>query len=329
MSATNDSHLDVEIISALIDGALATPEADAAQAHLASCAVCQAERAQLEHTVHALRVLPAARPPRSFRIDAAVVSAPTAPATVPAAAPPAPRATGSGRAAWLSPGLLRSLAGVAAGLMVVLFIADAFVPYRAGSSARDLIATGGAALAPVASQVQNQAAARAPAPSDQRADQRAEGAPAAPAVAEGGAPERAAAQFYAPARQAGDSAGATADFVPPTPAATSARQAPASAGGQSGAAAGAAAAVPAAPANAPSAGNSSETLGAGPPPGSVMADPAKSAASQAPPVVVNQVYPRDSLRPLHLGAGFGALAFLLIVASVILARRRAAARLNL
>jgi hypothetical protein len=322
MSATNNSHLDVEIISALIDGALPAPEADAAQAHLAGCAVCQAERAQLEHTVHALRVLPAARPPRSFRIDAAVASAPTA--TPQAAAPPAPRATGVGRAAWLSPGLLRSLAGVAAGLMVVLFIADAFTPYRAGSSGSGAFATGGAALAPVASQVQNQAAARAPAPSDQRA----EGTPAVPAVAEGGAPVRPAAQFYAPARQASDSAGATADFVPLTPVEASARQAPASAGDQSGATTGGAAVVPAASANAPSAENAFAPRGAGPPPGGVMADPVKSAASQAPPAVVNQVYPRDSLRPLHVGAGFGALAFLLIVASVILGRRRAAARLN-
>ncbi len=314
---TNDNHLDVEVISALIDGALPAQEADAADAHLASCSRCQAERAQLEQTVRAVRALPAVRPPRSFRIEAAAT--PTGAGT-PSAWPPPQHSPMPARGSWLSPGLLRSLAGVAAGLMVVLFVADAFVPYGPPGGGRGVFATGGAALAPVGSQLQNAPEARAPASSDQPSSEAVPGP-----AAQRGAAAPPAARFSAPASQAADSAGSPADSIAVAPAPQGGQSTGRAA--ESGDAAGGGTtdtrgdAVPAAPANAPRSVDSRPTVGAVAAPADSQAA-AKAGAPQAPPTVVNVVYPRGTLRPLHVGAGFGALAFALIAASMILARRR-------
>ncbi len=302
MNDMNGSHLELEVLSALIDGALPTADIAAAEAHLASCAECQAERARLERTVHAIHMLPAVRPPRSFRLEP--TAAPAAPArasrepTAPAYEPPAP-----GRVSWLTPGLLRSLAGIAAALMVVLFVADAFVPYRAVSPTAATTTAGGPADVPISSQQQPREAAPG-------AAQR--GAPAPPA------------QFAAPASPAADSAGTSADSVAAAPAAQNARRAAESGStpDQSEAVSGGAAAAPA-PANAPRTFMNAPPSGGDAAASAAQNDAAKVRPPASPPAPTPS-YPGGGLRPLHVGAGFGALAFLLVVASTIVARRRAA-----
>ncbi len=289
MSQTNGSHLDIELLSALVDGELPAAEMAAAEAHLATCTVCRAERARLERTVHAIQVLPAVRPPRSFRIEPAVAPAPAeqAPRPLP---PPTFVQPPPSRVSWLSPGLLRSLAGVAVAVMVVLFIADAFVPSQAVSRTAAVTPAGGAAAAAPRSASAPPAQLAAPAPS--AADNRgipSESQAAAPSSgAAGGAADRAGTTSGSEAEGGGAEA---------TPAIASA---------------------PRALSNAPLPGGAAASNAA--PNGATNAGP--TASPPAPTVS----YSGGGLRPLHLGAAFGGLAFLLIVASTILARRRAAPR---
>ncbi len=303
MSQTNGSHLDIELLSALVDGELPAAEMAAAEAHLATCTVCRAERARLERTVHAIQVLPAVRPPRSFRIEPAVAPAPAeqAPRPLP---PPTFVQPPPSRVSWLSPGLLRSLAGVAVAVMVVLFIADAFVPSQAVSRTAAVTPAGGAAAA-----AQQRAREAAPAPA---AAPRSASAPPA--------------QLAAPAPSAADNRGIPSESQAAAPSSGAAGGAADRAGTTSGSEAegGGAEATPAiasaprALSNAPLPGGAAASNAA--PNGATNAGP--TASPPAPTVS----YSGGGLRPLHLGAAFGGLAFLLIVASTILARRRAAPR---
>lgn len=67
---------DNEALSALLDGQLAGRKLDAVQAHVASCDVCRDRLEALRRTREALRALPQAEAPRSFRLRAADVAAP-------------------------------------------------------------------------------------------------------------------------------------------------------------------------------------------------------------------------------------------------------------
>lgn len=239
---TNQSHLELELLSALIDGEVSEAEARAAEEHLAVCAACRAERDQLQRTVHMVRALPQVRPPRSFQLPATLPDRSAAPARLPrrrALVPPW---------SWPSPRTLRALSGVAAALMVVLFAADFFTMARSAAV--------GPAVAPPAERGQ------------------ASPPPAVLRGAEETVPAPPAALRAAPARDR-----VPAD-VPPTP--IQATEEPAS--------------LPAGAAGPPDA--------AGGPAGLPLGAP--------------RVVPRAA----HLGAGFGALAVLLIAASAIAARRR-------
>ena len=104
------AHPTTEELSALLDGESPPAEADAVRSHVETCAECRAELDQLRTTVALLRALPAAAPPRSFRVS---------------------EQHSRGRLLTFplqrlaSPVALRALAGVAAALMVVVFVADA------------------------------------------------------------------------------------------------------------------------------------------------------------------------------------------------------------
>lgn len=59
-------HLDLDALSALVDGALPPAEAAAARGHLTGCAACAADLGELRATVALLREMPRYRPRRSF-----------------------------------------------------------------------------------------------------------------------------------------------------------------------------------------------------------------------------------------------------------------------
>ncbi len=63
------AHLDPEVLSALIDGALPEAQARRARAHLAACSRCRRELEQLEQLRTWLAALPAPEPRRSFTLD--------------------------------------------------------------------------------------------------------------------------------------------------------------------------------------------------------------------------------------------------------------------
>ena len=73
--AAGRQHLDVEVLSTLIDGRLAREDRDAAAAHLAGCADCRRELAEMRATVDLLRGLPQYAPGRSFQLGRAVAPA--------------------------------------------------------------------------------------------------------------------------------------------------------------------------------------------------------------------------------------------------------------
>lgn len=62
-------HLDLETITAYIGGALDDDEREAVDAHLAGCADCRQELAEIRTTAGLLHQLPRYRPNRSFRIE--------------------------------------------------------------------------------------------------------------------------------------------------------------------------------------------------------------------------------------------------------------------
>ncbi|HET7094195.1 MAG TPA: zf-HC2 domain-containing protein, partial [Thermomicrobiales bacterium] len=61
-------HLDLDALSAWIDGALDSAEREAVAAHLAACPACRADRDELQATVTLLRALPQFAPRRSFQL---------------------------------------------------------------------------------------------------------------------------------------------------------------------------------------------------------------------------------------------------------------------
>ena len=114
-----DDHATEEQLSALLDGQLPEPEAGAVLAHLEGCERCRTDLERLRETLAMLHSLPAVAPPRSFRlpglpeqrIDQRVSGRRPSLLRLPE---------------WLAaPTALRALAGAAAALTLVLFIADA------------------------------------------------------------------------------------------------------------------------------------------------------------------------------------------------------------
>jgi len=65
-----------EDLSAYLDGRLTSRENDRLERHLATCAQCRADLEALRHTVALLRIVPDARPPRSFLLPAGEVRQP-------------------------------------------------------------------------------------------------------------------------------------------------------------------------------------------------------------------------------------------------------------
>ena len=61
-------HLDLDALNAVLDGALDPVDRAAAEAHLAGCAACAADLAELRATVGLLRRLPQYRPRRDFTL---------------------------------------------------------------------------------------------------------------------------------------------------------------------------------------------------------------------------------------------------------------------
>ena len=166
-------HPAVEELSALFDGQLAENEARAVRAHLDACPSCAAQLAELRATVSLLSRMPAAAPPRSFRVPR-----------------PAQERRGLIRVpTWLfaPPTALRAFAGVAAAVMLVLFIGDAaFQPVRQERPV-SLSAPAPAAsdAAPAAAQANQESRGALPA---QRAPFASGGAAAAPSPVPGEAP---------------------------------------------------------------------------------------------------------------------------------------------
>lgn len=63
---TNNMHLDVELLSAYIDGEVTRQEASLVEHHLQECGSCSEELASLQWTVNLLREVPPVPVPRSF-----------------------------------------------------------------------------------------------------------------------------------------------------------------------------------------------------------------------------------------------------------------------
>lgn len=66
------SHLDIDTLNAYLDGAVTPAERDSVEAHLATCAACRQDLAELRATVALLRGLPQHEPRRSFHVAAEV-----------------------------------------------------------------------------------------------------------------------------------------------------------------------------------------------------------------------------------------------------------------
>ncbi len=140
-------HLDLDALSAAIDGTLPPSDAAAARAHLAACPDCRRDEAELRATVDLLRNLPQYEPSRSFVLGpehargrsagsawrpAAATATPTLPSSRPS--PAAPEATAAGEAhAWgsrLLPGIrvLQVATAVVALLLVLVTAGDLMSP---------------------------------------------------------------------------------------------------------------------------------------------------------------------------------------------------------
>lgn len=129
---------DLPALSAYADGRLGATESRALEAHLATCAACQAELAGLRAVRDALRALPQVDQPRSFRLRATDVER----------APARPSAGGLGRAMRLAPAL-------SAAAVLVFVIAVGADLARGGSHGAQLASSS-------ASRAGDEAAAAAP-----------------------------------------------------------------------------------------------------------------------------------------------------------------------
>lgn len=69
-------HVTTEDLSAYLDGWVREDERTAIASHLAGCAACRAELAELRAAVSLLGAIPVIAPPRSFRLDVARAPAP-------------------------------------------------------------------------------------------------------------------------------------------------------------------------------------------------------------------------------------------------------------
>lgn len=139
-------HLDLDAMSAAIDGTLPPADAAAARAHLASCPDCSRDLAELRATVDLLRNLPQYEPRRSFvlgpehargrSVGAHLRStAPgAAPRTLPSSRPASPAASaepeGHGWGSRLLPGIrvLKYATAVVAVLLVLATAGDLLSP---------------------------------------------------------------------------------------------------------------------------------------------------------------------------------------------------------
>ncbi|MBM2809274.1 MAG: zf-HC2 protein [Chloroflexi bacterium] len=180
-------HLDVEQLSALLDGELAEGERGAIAAHLAGCAACRQELERLRGAVMLLRAVPPAPIPRSFAIGDASSLRRLEIERLPIMG--AHRTSGSGFFARVE--LWRALAGLATALMVMVFVVDAVRP-DLGATTTSRLEAPSAVRAPASQNIAaetsaSDAAPRAPverpAPSGPRSDAVQPVSPPAPAAA--------------------------------------------------------------------------------------------------------------------------------------------------
>jgi Tol biopolymer transport system component/anti-sigma factor RsiW len=168
-ASPHQSHLDVELLSAYIDGDVTLAERERVESHLQGCAACRAERDSLQSTVALLAALPRVAVPRAFTLSEAQVGI-RRPASQPS---------------WYG-GLLRGLGAVTA-LALVAVVAVTLMRQPGGTSVGTLARVAPAATTP---QLATAAAAQqpagqeaAPAPASSAAEQ-----PAAEAATETVAP---------------------------------------------------------------------------------------------------------------------------------------------
>jgi hypothetical protein len=114
----DDDHATEEQLSALLDSQLPEPEAASILAHLEGCELCRTDLERLRATVTLLQSLPVVASPRPFGLSGEPER------RIEPVSDPRPSLLRLPR--WLaSPVALRALAGAAAALTLVLFIADA------------------------------------------------------------------------------------------------------------------------------------------------------------------------------------------------------------
>jgi anti-sigma factor RsiW len=115
----DDDHATEEQLSALLDSQLPEPEAASILAHLEGCELCRTDLERLRATVTLLQSLPVVASPRPFGLSGWPERRTGSPVSN-------RRPSLLRLPEWLaSPVALRALAGAAAALTVVLFIADA------------------------------------------------------------------------------------------------------------------------------------------------------------------------------------------------------------
>ncbi len=206
--APTQAHINVELLSAFLDGQVSQAERALIESHLRGCSLCREELESLRWTVSMVQALPRVRVPHAFTLSEAMVGA-RKPAT---------------GASWLG-GLARGLGAVAAVALVVVLAATLLRPPMAvpmPSSARfapTALPTEGAAelfMAPAAvpeavSEAQGERAAAAAAEADQGTAE----APAEIAIAAATAPPTEQPQLTAPPAPPTEPAPAARAVAPP------------------------------------------------------------------------------------------------------------------